>query len=128
MGYGGGHDPDLTNGLGLLELKPETIRMTVCATRDYLEDAATDPVAWIRDKIDTGLSATINNALVIGDGVSKPLGILHPRSGIPVCETAPSTPAGQFDWRDLVQLKYEVPVEWHRGSSFLLRVFRESSG
>lgn len=94
--------------------------MTVCTTRDFLEDAATDPVAWIRDKIDTGLSATINNALIVGDGVSKPLGLLHPRSGIPICETSAATPSGQFDWRDLVMLKFQVPVQWHSGASFIM--------
>src|SRR5262245_48736474 len=41
-------------------------------------------------------------------------------AGVPICDTAPSTPPGQFSWQDLISLKYEVPMQWHDGASFLM--------
>jgi HK97 family phage major capsid protein len=43
--------PDLNEGLGTLTIKPETIRMVVCATSDLLEDASFDVEAWLFRKI-----------------------------------------------------------------------------
>src|SRR5262249_37740293 len=50
----------------------------------------------------------------------KPLGLLNPRAGIPICDTSNLTPAGQFSWQDLVQLKFEIPMQWHQGASYLM--------
>jgi len=70
--------------------------------------------------VSDGFRRTINNTLVNGDGLGKPQGILHPSSGIPICETSPSTPPGTFSWQDMVALKYEVPQQWQAGASYLL--------
>jgi len=112
--------PDLSEGLGELEIKPETIRYIVCVGRDLLEDAAINVEDWIMRKVSEGMRATINHAIIVGDGVGKPLGILHPNAGIPICETSPNTPPGMFTWQDLIQLKYELPMEWHTGASYLM--------
>jgi HK97 family phage major capsid protein len=112
--------PDLAEGLGILEIKPETIRFIACATRDFLEDAAMNAEQWIMRRISEGMSATINNALLLGDGVGKPLGIFNPRSGIPICETAAATPAGSLTWQDLYMLKWEIPAQWMAGASYLM--------
>ena len=66
--------PDLNEGLGTLEIKPETIRFQVCSTRDVTEDAGFDFFTWLTNKLATGMRATINQALIIGDGVGNPLG------------------------------------------------------
>lgn len=117
--------PDLLAGVGSVEIKPEPIRMVICSTRDLLEDSSVNVESWIQQRIDDGMRATINNALIVGDGNGKPTGLLNPKSGIPICETAASTPEGQFTWMDLVSLKYEIPVDWHNGASFIMnqRVF-----
>lgn len=47
----------------------------------------------------------------------KPLGLLHPNSGIRICETSLATPAGQFTWQDLIMLKAEIPMKWQAGCS-----------
>jgi HK97 family phage major capsid protein len=112
--------PDLAEGLGQLEIKPETIRFVACVTRDLVEDAGMNFEAWLMRKISEGMAATINTAILIGDGVGKPLGIFNPRSGIPICETSPATPAGSLTWQDLFSLKYEIPMQWQAGASFLL--------
>src|SRR5262249_36606471 len=54
------------------------------------------------------------------DGLGKPLGILNPQSGIPIMDTSPSTPPGQISWQDLVMLKFEIPIQWHAGGSYLM--------
>jgi HK97 family phage major capsid protein len=69
---------DLAEGLGTLEIKPETIRFVACATRDFLEDASMNAEAWIMRRISEGMASTINNALILGDGVGKPMGIFNP--------------------------------------------------
>jgi HK97 family phage major capsid protein len=111
---------DLAEGLGVLLIKPETIRFVACATRDFLEDASINAENWIMRKISDGMAATINYALVLGDGVGKPQGIFHPRSGISVVETSPTTPLGSLSWQDLYLLKWEIPYQWQQGASFLM--------
>jgi HK97 family phage major capsid protein len=72
-------------------------------------------------KASDGFRRTISNSIIGGDGVGKPLGILAPTAGIPILETAPSTPPGQFTWQDIVMLKYDVPVQWHANGSYLMK-------
>src|SRR5262245_23287311 len=113
--------PDLAEGLGELEIKAEPLRFIACAGSDLVQDASFNIEAWVLRKISDGFRRTISNAIVAGDGVGKPLGILHPLAGIPVCETSPSTPAGMFTWQDLVMLKYMVPMQWHgEGAAYLM--------
>jgi HK97 family phage major capsid protein len=81
--------PDLAEGLGQLEIKPEAIRFIACATRDFVEDASMNAEARIMRRISEGMAATINNSILIGDGVGKPLGIFHPRSGIQFVKRRP---------------------------------------
>lgn len=112
--------PNLAQGLGELEIKPETLRYIVCATRDLLEDASTNVEAWMIRKVNDAFRRTISDAVLAGDGVGKPLGILNPSSGIQVCETAAATPLGQFTWQDLLLLKMEVPAQYWAGGRYLL--------
>jgi HK97 family phage major capsid protein len=111
---------DLAEGLGTLEIKPETIRFVACATRDFLEDASMNAENWIMRRISEGMASTINNAIIIGDGVGKPMGIFNLRSGIPVVETAAATAPGSLTWQDLFALKWEIPVQWQAGASYLM--------
>jgi HK97 family phage major capsid protein len=85
---------DITKNLGELEIRPETLRFVLCTSRDILEDASVDMEAWMLGKVNFAFRNTISNAIMVGDGVGKPLGILHPSSGIPVCDTAAGMPAG----------------------------------
>lgn len=58
---------------------------------------------------------------MIGTGVGMPIGILNPRSGIPICDTAAPTPAGQFTWAALVALRFEVPMQfWDSAAAYLM--------
>jgi HK97 family phage major capsid protein len=85
-----------------------------------LQDAAFSVENWILRKVSTGMRNAINETIIVGDGISKPLGLLNPRSGIPICETSPATEPGQFTWQDLTMLKFEVPVQWHQGASYIM--------
>jgi HK97 family phage major capsid protein len=96
------------------------VRFVCCAARDLIDDAAVDVQSWVMDKISVGMSALINEAILIGDGNGKPMGLLHQKSGVPICETSSSTPPGQFSWQDLVMLAMEIPVQWHQGAAFLM--------
>jgi HK97 family phage major capsid protein len=112
--------PDLSDMLGELEVKCEPIRYVACAGNDLLQDASFDVESWLIRKVSTAFRFVINAAIIIGDGVGKPLGILNPAGGIPVCETGAATPVGQFSWQDVFQLKYDVPVQWHQGGSYFM--------
>jgi HK97 family phage major capsid protein len=70
-GFANNPQPDLSEGLGVLEIKPETIRFAACATRDFLEDASISTENWIMRKISDGMGATINNSLILRDGIGK---------------------------------------------------------
>jgi HK97 family phage major capsid protein len=115
--------PNLTEGLGELEIKPETLRYIVCVTRDLLEDAATNLEAWMVSKVNRAFSNTISSAVITGDGVGKPLGVMNPNAGIPICDTSTGTPAGTFTWQDLVMLKWQVPMQFQAGSAYLMNQF-----
>jgi HK97 family phage major capsid protein len=104
---------DLANGLGELEIRPEELRYVICASRDILDDAAIDMEAFMINKINQAFKRTINNAVLVGTGVGMPIGILNPNSGIQVCDTAGSTPPGQFSWQDLIALKWSVNSQYH---------------
>jgi hypothetical protein len=106
---------DIAAGLGELEIKPEALRYTVCASRDLVEDASANVETWLLSKVPRAFGGIISNAIVTGDGLGKPLGILNPASGIPVCDCGDNTPAGQVTWQDLIMLKYSVPVQYQGG-------------
>jgi len=66
------------------------------------------------------MRATINAAILLGDGIGKPMGLLNPNSGIPICEVSSATNPGQFSWQDLLMLKYEIPIQRMDGASYLM--------
>jgi HK97 family phage major capsid protein len=105
-------NPDLTEGIGWLEIKVEPLRYLVCVTRDLLADALFPVESWILGKVADAFRRTINNTIIAGDGVGKMMGILTPQAGIPICDTSAATQPGQFSWADLLQLKYDIPMEW----------------
>jgi HK97 family phage major capsid protein len=111
---------DFTNGLGEVEYKPEPLRYILCATRDLLEDASFNVEQWAFGKVADAFRRTISQAIMTGDGVGKPLGLLHPAAGIPVCDAGPGTPAGQFSWQDLVSLKFEIPLQYHANLAYYM--------
>jgi HK97 family phage major capsid protein len=76
----------LTEGLGQLEIKAEELRPVVCVTSDLLQDAAFNVESWIMNKVSDGFRNLISASIALGDGVGKPMGVLNPRSGVPVCE------------------------------------------
>jgi hypothetical protein len=84
-----------------------------------LEDASTNIEAWMLSKVQRAFAITIGNAILVGSGQGMPMGILNPAAGIPICETAPSTPVGQISWQDLIMLKFEVPLQYHGAEAHL---------
>jgi len=108
------------SGLGEMELKPETLRYVFCATRDALEDASINMESFMINLVNQAFRRTISTALISGDGVGRPVGILNPNANIPVCDTAVSTPVDRFTWQDLIMLKWQVPMQYHNGGRYLL--------
>src|SRR5262245_36839124 len=82
--------------------------------------AAINIESWITRKGQQGVRRIASRAIALGDGNGKPMGILNPASGIPICDTSDNTPAGQFTWQDLVMLMFQVPVEYHADSAWLM--------
>lgn len=65
-----------------MEIKAESLRFVVCATSDLLQDASFNAESWLMEKVSCGFRDTINGAILLGDGVGKPLGFMNPHSGI----------------------------------------------
>lgn len=76
--------------------------------------------AWLLRKVSNGFRRTISASILLGDGIGKPLGLLHPAGGVLVCYTSAATTAGQFSLSDLVMLKYEIPQSWHDGCVYIM--------
>jgi len=111
----------LGSGLGELEIKPESLRYIVCATRELLEDSGVNLEQWMLSKAARAFGTQISSAVLSGDGFGKPMGILNPAAGIPICETAEGTAPGQFTWQDLVALRWQVPVSLQgNGGAYLM--------
>src|SRR5262249_55334086 len=85
---------DLSEGLGQLEIRAESFRFVQCATSDLLQDAAFNVEQWLIDKVSRGMRETINLSILLGDGVGKPMGFMHPQSGIPILDTSVATQPG----------------------------------
>lgn len=115
---------DLVTDLGELEIKAETLRYSLCASREFLDDAEVDIQSWMENKVRDAFRRTISNALIRGDGAGKPKGILAPDALIPIMQVKPTgaggAPAGQFTWQDLVALKYQVPMQYHNNLAYLM--------
>jgi HK97 family phage major capsid protein len=112
---------DITEGLSEVEIKPEPLRYIICSSRDVIDDASVDLSQWLFNKVSKAVTNTVSTAMISGSGVGKPQGILHQSSEIPVCDTSPNTPVGQIDWRDLVMLAWQVPMQWMGpGASYLM--------
>src|SRR5262249_47676166 len=77
------------SGIGELEIKPESLRYIVCATRELLEDSSVNIESWLLQKVGAAFGYQIGAAIVAGDGFQKPMGILNPAAGIPIMDTAP---------------------------------------
>lgn len=105
---------------GQIELKPEPLRCRICATSDLLEDASFSVETWLSGKVSRAFRAVLAAAFICGDGLGKPMGILSPKSGIPVCETAPGTPDGEFRWQDLVALKFQLDEQYQARGVYLM--------
>jgi HK97 family phage major capsid protein len=112
--------PDLQAGLGEMEIKAETLRFVACATSDLLQDASFNVENWLFRKVSEGFRRVISDAILLGDGIGKPTGLLNPQSAVPICETAVSTAPGQFTWQDLVMLKWEIPMQWQAGANYFM--------
>src|SRR6516225_9089169 len=112
--------PDLTQGLGEMEIKAESLRFIVCVGGDLLQDAAFNLENWILRKVSDAFRVSISNSIIAGDGLGKPLGFLNPAAGVPILDTSPNTPPGQVTWQDLVMLKWDVPQQWHNEGTYLM--------
>jgi hypothetical protein len=62
-------NPDLTEGLGELEIKPETLRYVMCATSDLLQDASFNVEQWVLTKVSDAFRRSISNAIMHGSGM-----------------------------------------------------------
>lgn len=112
--------PYLEDGLGELEIKAETLRYSLCATRDLIEDADIDIESWMLNKVRDAFRRALSAAFMNGDGNGKPQGILTKGAALPICDVGAQTPAGTFTWQDLYMLKWNVAVQWHPGSAFMM--------
>src|SRR5262249_301826 len=111
---------DLAAGLGEMEIKVESLRDIVCVNRDLLEDAAFNIEGWILGKAQEAYRIAISNGIAFGTGNGMPLGLFQPSSGIPICEVSAGTPAGEIRWQDLLALRFEIPMAWQPGCSWLM--------
>ena len=84
-----------------------------------LQDASFN-VERLLEIVSRGFRDTINGAILLVDGVGKPLGFLNRQAGIPICDTSLATPPGQFTWQDLLMLKMEIPQQWQDSAVYLM--------
>jgi HK97 family phage major capsid protein len=105
---------------GMIEIKPESLRAVVCTTRDLVEDASFNLEGWIRAKAERAFRQKLADAFIAGDGNGRPLGVLNPLAGVPVCDVSPATPPGTFTWADLILLKHQMPEQFAARATYLM--------
>jgi HK97 family phage major capsid protein len=116
--------PFLDKGLGEVEIKADLLRYSLVASRELLEDADVDIEAWMQRKISDAYRRALSQAFMTGDGNQRPIGILNPAAGLPIIDVAATTVSGAFTWQDLIQLKYNVPIQYHGAdASYLLNQY-----
>jgi hypothetical protein len=107
--------PDLQEGLGELNIKSFALcalRHFRSAGRRFDERGGLDSRQGL-----AGMRATINAAILLGDGAGKPL---IAGRGNSICDVSPATAPGHYSWQDLLMLRYEIPLQWQLGCSYLM--------
>lgn len=121
----------LLEGLGEREIVANSLRYTVCTTREFLEDAEIDVITWISAKVKDAFTRAISKGIMVGSGKGMPMGILNAKSGIgsvtAKAEGDGGAPAGGFTWQDLYALKYAIPAEYH-GPGFAFMTGQDGMG
>jgi hypothetical protein len=51
---------------------------------------------------------------------NAPVGLLHPSSGIPICDVSPNTPPDEFAWQDFVAPKFQLPEQYTARGTYLM--------
>jgi HK97 family phage major capsid protein len=87
-----------------------------------LEDSGVAIEPWLLSKARRAFGAQIGHAIITGDGFGKPMGILNPNAGIPICETSDATPEGTFMWQDLVSLRYQIPQQFGDAGAYFMNL------
>lgn len=113
----------LEKGLGEVEIKAETLRYSLCASRELLDDSDVNIESWMRRKVNMAFRHVLSQAFMTGDGNGKPIGVLNKLAGIPTVLPDASTPAGEFTWQDLIMLKWQTPVQYHKGARYLMNQY-----
>jgi len=74
----------LGSGLGELEIKPESLRYIVCATRDLLEDSSVAIEPWLLSKASRAFGLQISNAVLVRAVSQAPVPLPENMKGWPV--------------------------------------------
>lgn len=76
--------PESTNPIaGKIEIPIHTLTAAVFLTRAQMEDAQFDQLGYVTQALGENIPLFVNNAIINGDGVGKPLGLLnHPNATV----------------------------------------------
>lgn len=108
--------------IGEKEIRVNSLRFKLCASRALLDDMDIDLMGWAANKVRRAFMHRISESIVTGDGDTKPIGFMAQKGGLQTCDvnTPAGYTAGSFTWQDLIMLKYMVNTQYHAGAGYLV--------
>jgi len=108
--------------IGEKEIRVNSLRFKLCASRALLDDQDIDLMGWASNKVRRAYQHRVSESIVGGDGDTKPIGFMNKLGGVQVCDVNQPVgyTAGTFTWQDLIALKFAVNTQYHANAGYLV--------
>jgi HK97 family phage major capsid protein len=118
-------------GAGKVQIPVHTLTAAIIVTRSLLEDAQFDILGYLSENLGENIGLYVDNALINGDGVGKPQGILkHPNAAVAVASGGMlvlsgaaaavafgNSTTGIIGTEAALPPQYEAGAKWYAGKS-----------
>ena len=104
--------------VGVIEVKMHSGAMEIPLSREFIADAAVDPIAWVTEMIKDSMDLDTVNELTNGDGAKQPEGLLTNSGGV---NGIPEFNIGNPVTGDgLIDGYYSVPRQYRKDARWML--------
>ena len=107
--------PVTTGEFDEVKIEAHKVATSIRVSDELLEDSTFDLEGFIIDQFAQRIGDAEEEAFIHGDGIAKPLGIIHQLDREVISEKA-----GKISTDDLLELKHAIPPKYHKDAVFLM--------
>ena len=107
--------PITTGEFDEVKIEAHKVATSIRVSDELLEDSTFDLEGFIIDQFAKRIGDAEEDAFIHGDGIAKPLGIIHQLDREIITEKA-----GKISTDDLLELKYAIPSKYRKDAVFLM--------